>query len=225
MSSTYLPRALVIGLAGIAVPVVGILLVGVSLSHGKAPYELLRDLFVPLVGPLVAVLIPLLLFFVIPSGQNRERTALALCQQYYTEEMRDARNAGWRHLVTELRRATDAEKAERRREFYAYLTTPEAHGAIDPRLDAVFQKATRVLDFFGLVNEVLARGTADEAIVKSFLLYYYLWWRDEIMDPLRACGPLDTADPKFRPVWWDRLAHLDALAGPKRSPPPAAGGR
>lgn len=213
MSSSYLPRALVIGLAGIAVPVVCILVVGVALSTGKSSYELLRDLFVPLVGPLVAVLIPLLLFFVIPSGQTREKTALALCQQYYTEEMRESRNAGWRHLVIELRRATDGEKAERRREFFDYLTSPDAHGAIDPRRDEVFQKLTRVLDFFGLVNEVLARGSADERLVRSFLLYYYLWWRDEIMDPLRRCGALATADPKFKPVWWDRLTFLDALAG------------
>jgi hypothetical protein len=213
MSSSYLPRALILGLTGIAVPVVCILLVGVWLSVGKTSYELLRDLFVPLVGPLVAVLIPLLLFFVIPSGQNREKTALALCQQYYAEEMRDARNAGWRHLVIELRRATDAEKAERQREFFRYLTSPDEHGAIDPRRDEVFQKLTRVLDFFGLVNEVLARGSADEHLVRSFLLYYYLWWRDEIMDPLRACGPIGTNDAKFKPVWWDRLTHLDALAG------------
>ena len=212
MSFSYLPRALVIGLVGIAVPAVCILFVGVAIGHGKTAYELLRDLFVPLVGPLVAVLIPLLLFFVIPSGQNREKTALALCQQYYAEEMRDARNVGWRHMVTELRRATDEERAERRREFYAYLTTPEAHGVIDPKVDMVYQKATRVLDFFALVDEVLQRGTADEGIVRSFLLYYYLWWRDEIMDPLRALGPIGTDDPKFKPGWWEPLANLDALA-------------
>jgi hypothetical protein len=212
MSSSQLPRALVIGLVSIAVPVVSILLVGVSISQGKSSYELLRDLFVPLVGPLVAVLIPLLLFFVIPAGQSRERTALALCQQYYAEEMRDARNVGWRHFVTELRRATDEEKTERRRAFYNYLTLPDAHGVIDPNLDAVYQKATRVLDFFALVDEVLQRGTADEAIVRSFLLYYYLWWRDEIMDPLRTVGPIRTRDPKFKPGWLDPLTRLDALA-------------
>lgn len=210
-----MPRALVIGLTGIAVPLLLIPLVGLTAGNGRHAYDLLRDLFVPLIGPLVAVLIPLLLFFVIPIGQNRERMALTLCQQYYTEEMRDARNAGWRHLVTELRRATDDERAARRKEFFAYLTTPEAHGVIDPLLDAVFQKATRVLDFFALVNECLGRGAADPDIVRSFLLYYYLWWRDEIMDPLRATGPIRTNDPKFKPGWWDPLKHLDGLANKK----------
>ncbi len=216
-----MPRALVIGLAGIAVPVLLIPLVGLTAGTDRHTYDLLRDLFVPLIGPLVAVLIPLLLFFVIPIGQNRERTALSLCQQYYAEEMRDARNAGWRHLVTELRRATDEERAARRTEFYAYLTTPEAHGVIDPLRDAVYQKATRVLDFFALVNECVARGVADPDIVRAFLLYYYLWWRDEIMDPLRAIGPIRD-DPKFKPGWWEPLKHLDGLA--KKSPPTAVGG-
>ena len=223
MSSSPLPRALLIGLAGIAVPLLLIPVVGLTSGSGKPAYDLLRDLFVPLIGPLVAVLIPLLIFVVIPIGQNQERTAITLCQQYYAEEMRDARNAGWRHLVTELRRATDAEKAARRKEFYDYLTTPEAHGVIDPLLDAVFQKATRVLDFFALVNECLARRAADPDIVRAFLLYYYLWWRDEIMDPLRAIAPLRTNDPKFKPGWWDPLKHLDRLAGKGHEPRPPGG--
>ena len=44
---------------------------------------------------------------------------------------------------------------------------------------------SRVLDFFALVNGCLARGVADPDLVRDFLLFYYLWWRDEIMDPLR----------------------------------------
>jgi hypothetical protein len=212
MFSNQVPRALVIGLAGIVVPVLLVPLIGLSTGSGKPTYDLLRDLFVPLIGPLVAVLIPLLLFFVIPIGQNRERTAIALCQQYYDEEMRDARNVGWRHLVTELKRASDDQRMARRQEFYDYLTAPEAHGLIDPQLDAVFQKATRVLDYFALVDECLARRAADPGIVRSFLLYYYLWWRDEIMDPLRNVKPLATNNPKFKPGWWDALKHLDALA-------------
>ena len=42
-------------------------------------------------------------------------------------------------------------------------------------------------------------------------LYYYLWWRDEIMIPLRQLRAIPD-DPKFKPGWWDPLVHLDALA-------------
>ena len=47
----------------------------------------------------------------------------------------------------------------------------------------------RVLDFFALVDGCLARGSADPDVVRDFLLFYYVWWRDEIMDPLRRTGP------------------------------------
>jgi hypothetical protein len=50
-------------------------------------------------------------------------------------------------------------------------------------------------------------------MVRDFLLYYYLWWRDEIMDPLRRTGRIAGGHPKVRPVWWPPMAHLDALAG------------
>ena len=216
MSSTYLPRALVVGLAALGVPV--LILLGVGLAVGgkeKTAYELVRDLFVPLIGPLVAVLVPLLLFFVIPAGQNRQRTALELCQQYYAEEMREARNTAWKHFVLDHRRDGPEERAARLGEFLNYLTNPETHGRIDPTRDALYQKATRVLDFFAVVNEYVGRGNAEASLVRAFLLYYYLWWRDEIMTPLRQLRPL-ADDPKFKPGWWDPLVHLDALAAPKK---------
>lgn len=211
MSSTYLPRTLVVGLIALAVPVLTLLLAGLATGNGKTQYELVRDLFVPLVGPLVAVLVPLLLFFVIPSGQNRQRTALELCQQYNAEEFREARNTAWKHFVIDRRRDGPEERAARLDEFVKYLTSPEMHGHIDPTRDAVYQKATRVLDFFALVNEYVGRGNAEASLVRAFLLYYYLWWRDEIMQPLRQLRDIPN-DPKFKPSWWDPLIHLDALA-------------
>ena len=211
MSSTYLPRALLVGLVALAVPVLALLLAGLATGHGKTGYELVRELFVPLIGPLVAVLVPLLLFFVIPSGQNRQRTALELCQQYSAEEFREARNTAWKHFVIDRRRESPDERAVRLTEFLNYLTTPETHGHIDPARDAVYQKATRVLDFFAVVNEYVGRGNAEPSLVRAFLLYYYLWWRDEIMDPLRQLRDI-ADDPKFRPSWWQPLTHLDALA-------------
>ena len=211
MSFTYVPRALVVGLIALAVPVLLLLAFGLAADHHKTPYELVRDLFVPLLGPLVAILVPLLLFFVIPAGQNRQRTALELCQQYYSEEMRDARNTAWRHFVLDRRREGPEHRAARLNEFLNYLTNPETHGQIDPNRDALYQKATRVLDFFAVVNEYVGRGNAEPSLVRAFLLYYYLWWRDEIMDPLRAMRTIPD-DPKFKPGWWDTLVHLDALA-------------
>lgn len=218
MSSTYLPRALVVGLVALAVPVVLLLIAGLTVGQQKTAYELIRDLFVPLVGPLVAVLVPLLLFFVIPSGQARQRTALELCQQYYSEEMRDARNIAWRHFVLDRRGDGPDQKLARLGEFLNYLTTPETHALIDPNRDAIYQKATRVLDYFALVNESVGRGNAEASLIRAFLLYYYLWWRDEIMDPMRQIRSL-ADDPKFKPGWWDPLAHLDALAAPARPRP------
>ena len=82
------PRVLMGTLIGVAVPVVTMLCIAVGVSEGKQPYDLIRDLFVPLVGPLVAVLIPVVVLFVIPFGQNRQRMALDLCMQYFSEEMR-----------------------------------------------------------------------------------------------------------------------------------------
>jgi hypothetical protein len=207
-----LPKVLLVGLACIVTPMVMILLIGLTAGAGRPTYELLRELFVPMIGPLVAVFIPLMLFFILPMGENRQKTALDLCQHYFSEEMREARNTGWRYFVIDQRRANESIRAERHEWFYKYLTNPEAHGEMEPGLDIIFQKAARVLDFFALVNEVLGRHSADAGIVKSFLVYYYLWWRDEIMVPMRTHHTIDTNDLKVKPGWWDPLVHLDRLA-------------
>ena len=206
-------RALVYGVAGVAAAVLTLLTVGVIAAENKGAYELVKDLFVPLVSPLVAVLIPVVVLFLIPQIQSRQRLALDLCAQYFAEEMRDARNVGWRHFVTEQQQLPPVRRAERLNQFLDYHTNRDFHRSIDPALDATFQKAARVLDFFALVNGCVARGVADGDIVKDFLLFYYLWWRDEIMDPLRKTRRLVADDPKVRPTWWKALADLDALAG------------
>lgn len=203
--------ALVVGLAGIAGPVLVLLALGVTAADGKTRYELVKDLFVPLIGPLVAVMVPVVLFFVIPLGQSRQKLAIDLCAQYFGEEMRDARNTGWQLFVTEQRQLPPVRRAERLNHFLDYLTRTEVHRTITPEMDAQYQKLCRVLDFFALVNGCLARGSADPEVVRDFLLYYYLWWRDEIMDPLRKTRRLTADGPKVRPVWWDALTELDAL--------------
>ncbi len=211
------PRALVGGLAGVGIVTLGLLALGIGAAEGKNSYEVVKDLFLPLVGPFVAVLIPVVLFFIIPGQQTRQKFALDLCGQYYAEEMRDARNVGWRHFVTEQRQLPPIRRAERLNHFLDYLTEPEVHRGVSPEQDATYQKATRILDFFAMVDGSLARGVADPALVRDFLLYYYLWWRDEIMEPLRRTRRITTPDPKFRPVWWAAMVHLDGLV-PKYLP-------
>lgn len=213
MPGSHLPRALVSVLAGLAVLILLVLATALLLEDHKPPYELVKDLFLPLIGPVVAVLVPTLLLYVIPRNQSRERFALDLCTQYYTEEMRNARNTGWEHFVTSRQRESEEGRVARLNAFLDYLTDPETHRGIDPRTDEVYQKATRVLDFFALVNNALYRGAADADIVRGFLLYYYLWWRDEILNPLRETRRITTADPKFKPAWWEPLTQLDGLAG------------
>ena len=207
-----LPRVLVSALAGLAAVVGVVVLLALLLAEERRPYELVKDLVLPLIGPVVAVLVPTLLLYVIPRNQSRERFALDLCAQYYTEEMRHARNVGWELFVTSQHRETPARQVERLNDFLDYVTNPDAHRAIDPRQDEVYQKATRILDFFALVDASLLRGAADPDIVRSFLLYYYLWWRDEILEPLRATRRVNTTDPKLKPPWWEPMTQLDGLA-------------
>jgi len=224
MFGTALPRALLAALSGIVCLVLVLLAAALTAAEGKNQYELLKDLFVPLIGPVVAVLIPIMVLYVIPSGQSREKFALDLCGQYYSEDMRIARNVGWQHFVVAQRNHPPEERARSMHHFLDYLTNPETHRGIDPRVDEVYQRASRILDFFALVNECVGRGTADRDIVRSFLLYYYLWWRDEILEPLRQTRAIATRHPKFRPIWWDSMVYLDGLVGDAATEPiPASG--
>lgn len=211
----HAPRALVLGLAGITAAAVMLLVAGVVAADGKTGYELVKDLFVPLIGPLVAVLIPVLVLYVLPLGQSRQKLSLDLCAQYFGEEMRDARNVAWRQFVTEQRKLPPVRRAERLNHFLDYLSDPEVHRSVDPLTDTIYQKTSRVLDFFALVNGCVARGVADPEIARDFLLIYYLWWRDEIMEPMRKTQRIAADHPKVKPVWWEPLAHLDALAEPR----------
>ncbi len=221
MNYRGIPKTLFVVLVCIGVLIAAVLFVGMSVAEGKAPYEVVRDLFVPMVGPTIAVMIPLLIFVVLPNRQSSERFALQLCEHYYTEGMRLARNISWQHLVTEQRQLPPIRRAEKLNHFLDYLTNPEVHRGIDAHQDELYQRATQVLDFFALVNESVGRGTADRGIVRAFLLYYYLWWRDEIMEPLRRTRRIVTDHPKFKPIWWEPLKHLDALGGPGAIPMPS----
>lgn len=205
-------------IVSIAVIALTLAVTGWGNAEGKTNYELVKDIFVPLLGPIVAVLIPVLVLFVIPFNQSRQKIALDLCTMYNAEEMREARNIGWRIFVTEQRQLPPVRRAERLNHFLDYLSEPEAHRAVDPDLDANYQKTSRVLDFFALVNGCIARGVVDPDMVRDFLVFYYLWWREEIMDPLRRTRRMTSHSTRFRPSWWEPLTHLDALVNtPPRS--------
>jgi hypothetical protein len=201
-------RALLAGLSGVTVPVLVLLAVGLTAAEDRTRYDLIRDLFVPLVGPLVAVLVPTILLYVIPYGQDRHKTALRLCEQFLGEELRESRNVAWRYFVTEQQELPAGRRAERLAHFRDYLRRQQVHLTISPELDTVYQKMNRVLDFFALVNGCVQRGTADPELVRESLMFYYVHWRDGIMEPLRQGGDFGAA----RPAWWPPLAALDRLA-------------
>ncbi|MGL6075406.1 MAG: hypothetical protein ACRC8S_14720 [Fimbriiglobus sp.] len=215
MEKYFSIRMVILGVLGVAIPVGILLTAGIVSAENKSTYELIKDLFLPLISPLVAILIPVILLFIIPSNQNRQRLALDLCSQYFSEEMRDARNVGWRHFVTEQRQLPPVRRAERLNHFLDYLSNPEFHRIVDPGLDATYQKASRVLDFFAMVNGCVSRGVADSDMVRDFLLFYYLWWRDEIIEPMRKTQRVIADHPKVRPLWWEPLTHLDRLVDKK----------
>ncbi len=207
-------RALLAAALGVALPVGMILALGVASAGDKARYELVKDLFVPLVGPLVAVLIPVVVLYVIPFSQGRQRLSLDLCAVYFAEEMRDARLVAWQHFITEQRQLPPVRRAERLNHYLDYLSRPEVHRSVDRATDLVYQKTSRVLDFFAIVNGCVARGSADPDVVRDFLLFYYLWWRDEVLDPMRRTQRIRPGEVKALPSWWGPLSSLDALAAP-----------
>lgn len=200
-----------IGLAILAVMVFFLLVGGVMFAVNKAPYDLIKDLLVPLVGPLVAVLIPVLVLYIIPANQSRQRLALEITAQYFTEEMRHARNIGWRQFVIEKRQLAPIRQAEHLNHFLEYLTEPAVYRAIDHQTDEIYQRTCRVLDYFVLVNGCLARNTIDSGIVKDSLVFYYRLWLEEIIIPLRHTHRASATQAVYRPLWWEPLTHLDRL--------------
>lgn len=200
-----------IGLAILAVFVFFLLVGGVLFAVNKPPYDLIKDLLVPLIGPLVAVLIPVLVLYIIPLNQSRQRLALDLISQYFTEEMRHARNMGWRHFVIDKRQLAPIRQAEHLNHFMEYLTEPSIYRAVDPVTDELYQRSCRVLDYFVLVNGCLARKTIDPGIVRDCLIFYYRLWLEEIIIPLRHTHRATATDAVYRPLWWEPLKNLDRL--------------
>lgn len=176
-------------------------------------HQLFKDFVIPLIAPVVAIVVPTILFYVIPRRWNRHNLAIALFEGFYGEEMRQARLAAWSHFVTEMR----PEDGERRRQrfdlFRAFLTEPEVGRRVDEATHGLLQKTSRVLDYFAIVDGCLARGAVDPNMVRSFLAYYWFWWRQMVLKPLCE-KPLPSVTPQhFLPPWWRGLPHLDRACG------------
>ena len=187
-------------------------------------HQAFKEYFIPLLAPLVAIIVPTILFYVIPRRWQRYNLALAFFDKFNTEEMRQARLDAWAYFVTELTADDNARRLQRLREFIEYLHEPEIGRRIDRATHDVYQKASRVLDFFAIVDGSLGRQVVEPRMLRSFLAYYYRWWREMIFEPIwHQRGQGTTADTQHLPIWYGGLDPLDRLCGIKaradRSPP------
>jgi hypothetical protein len=188
------------------------LFLGANLHRAeKTNYELIKDIIIPLLGPVVAICIPTVLCYLIPLGQNQQKTTLDLFNIYNTEDMRIARNEGWKHFVTDRQLLAPSERDRLLDDFLRYLTEPDVNRMIPAEKHALYQKTSRVLDFFGVLDHCLERNTVAREMIQSFFGYYYLWWRDEIMIPLRERPLMLHGEPRYLPAWWKELKYLDEL--------------
>lgn len=206
-----MPTPLKVTLGSVMVAIIILAGTAAGAAINKTTYDLIREVFIPLLGSCVAVLIPTVLFYVIPLGQNRQRGAIELFNGYHTEEMRRARNEAWQFFVTERQTLSEKERDQRLDDYLDYLTRPESGRKVSSKLDEIYQKLSRILDFFALVNGSLERGTVDGPMVRSFMGYYYLWWRDEILTPLRNRPERVGKSTWRKPEWLKPLKALDAV--------------
>ncbi len=185
-------------------------------------YEIAKDFLLPLMGFTAAIIVPFLTFVILPRARDRRRTALDLFTAYTTDDMRQTRNEVWAYFVFEVA-DNPQERNQRFDQYLDYLTEKERWSTIPSReAMAVFQKASRVLDSFAFVEACLRNRLANACLVRFFLGRFYLWWRDELMLPLRQRRRIDTSNPLFVPLWWRPLVNLDRLAGAAAQPSVAA---
>jgi hypothetical protein len=211
MATSSIPAPLRI-VGGIIISTVFGLIFLMWFSGGSRPiYEFAKDALLPLIGPMVGMLVPLLLFYWLPLSQNKQKLAIELFTMYHSEEMRESRNTGWKYFVTERRTLPEKDQDQRLDHFLRYLMEPEVNRKISPELDAIYQKTSRVLDFFAMVDECLENDSVDRRVVRSFMAYYFLWWYDEIVAQLEARPLKPPQNLRFIPVWWNSFRELEKL--------------
>ncbi len=181
------------------------------LAPERPAYEFARDFVLPLVGPLVAIVIPILIFHILPMAQTRHHAALALFQEFFREEMRIARRDAWQGMIAARHAAGEPAGQQRLDQFLRYYADPEAGRRITPEDHELFQKAARVLEFFALTESLLQRNAVERGLVKSFLSYYYLTWSEDLLAPLRNRPWPRAGSAGRQPPWLVPLAELDRL--------------
>lgn len=206
-----LPAVLSIVAGCVLFGVFTLVVVALASRAEKSSYDLIKDVVIPMLGPVVAICIPTILLYVIPLSQNQQKTAIDLFNIYNDEDMRVARNEGWKHFVTDRLAHSPAERDRTLDDFLRFLAEPDVNRMIDPVVHAVYQKTSRVLDFFGVLDHCLERNTVAREMIHSFFGYYYQWWRDEIIAPLRSRARSEHSEPRYLPAWWRELKYLDSL--------------
>ncbi len=175
---------------------------------------------------MVAIIVPTILFYVIPRKWARQNLTLELFDSFFGEEMRLARLAAWSHFVTDPKSGEGPSREERFDLFRKFLTEPEVGRQIDEPTHSLFQKTSRVLDYFAIVDGCLARGSVDPRMVRSFLAYYWFWWRQMVLRQLREKPAPPGSRVKHLPMWMHELKHLDQACRlePLKAEPASAAG-
>ncbi|WP_020475006.1 hypothetical protein [Zavarzinella formosa] len=154
----------------------------------------------PVCSVLVAVILPIFLFYIMPRSRERQRNALDLFNSFTSEAMHKTRLDAWAYFVT-LVADDPAEQDTRFSHYLDYLTERKSKKPFSKDEIELFQKASKVLDFFAYVDACLREHLAGPQLVRTFLASYYLWWREELMEPLRKRRRLTTTNPQFVPYW------------------------
>src|SRR4051794_12762012 len=138
-------------------------------------HQFTKDFLLPFMGPTIAVIVPVVIFVILPGVRDRRKTALDLFTAYNAEDMRTTRNEVWAYFVSEVA-GNPQERDKRLDDYLDYLTEIRWSTVLTPQTMAVFQKASRVLDYFVFVEACLRHGMANDCLIRCFLAHYYLWW-------------------------------------------------
>ena len=188
-------------------------------TQGRPVYTFLKEVVVPLVGPSIAILVPLFLFYSIPLAQSRQKTTIELFNAYHGEDMRDARAKAWKFFVTDRLQKDSAGAEEVLDNYLRYLADGPTNRRVAIQLHEEYQRLGRVLDFFAVVDDCLAKKTVDPDMVRTFIKYYFVWWNDEAMIPLRRARnsfherhpPARQISPSFSIHWLSGLGTLEEV--------------
>ena len=181
-SSPNLYAVIVLIFAGIAAVIV---LATIAAGPGQSSYEIVKSVLIPLAGPIIAIIVPTMLFYRLPLVQSQQKTTIDLFSAFHTEEMRGARADAWDYFVIQCRKMSPADHEKRLDGYLDFLTERDVNLSVDKATLCEYQKLSRVLDFFNIVNSCLKRKAADPPMVRSFIGYYYSWWEDELLAHLR----------------------------------------